>query len=131
MLNKSNAFGGSVPSYQILNISKVTRVREQVCAVLKVPDIEDAELICHTWNNFKHGDNQKLKANVHSFSYRKRPRNKPSRHPLFQHLYVVPNVLQTIQHDGLKEKMAQIMKMNVATPATAKKQANLSAKLSK
>ena len=48
----ANCNPGEVP-YKILNIEKVMKIRDQICTVLTVPDIEDAERICLTWNQHK------------------------------------------------------------------------------
>ena len=40
----------SEPQYKILNIERPLKIRDQICTILTVPDIEDAERICLTWN---------------------------------------------------------------------------------
>ena len=91
----SNCNQGEVP-YKILNIEKPMKIREQICTVLTVPDIEDAERICLTWNHhlLNEKEKQRLKAHVHPFSYRKRPLDKPSLHTIFKDYYN-PNLIMT------------------------------------
>ena len=77
---------GEVP-YKVLNIEKPIRIRDQICTVLTVPDIEDAERICLTWNEHVLNENQTLKANIHPYSFRKRPMEKLSIHTIFKNYY--------------------------------------------
>jgi hypothetical protein len=72
---------------KILSCSKVVQVNEKCCAVVRLTDIEDAERLCLTWNNFKFTDVNRLKVNIHPYSYRKRPTNKLSHHPMFKHIF--------------------------------------------
>ena len=59
-----------------------------MCTILTVPDIEDAERICLTWNQHVLNERQRLKAHVHPYSFRKRPKEKLSIHPVFKDIYV-------------------------------------------
>ena len=78
---------GNVP-YHIQELIDPVRIKNQYCTVLTVPDIEDAERICKQWNNVVvHDRIQKLKAHVHPYSYRRRPTDKLSLHPIFEDRY--------------------------------------------
>ena len=36
--------------YRILDVAEPIKIKEQLCTVLTVPDIEDAERICLKWH---------------------------------------------------------------------------------
>ena len=75
---------GSVP-YHITDIAEPVKVKDQYCTVLTVPDIEEAERICLKWDHIIVNDKQqRLKAHIHPYSYRRRPTDKVSIHPLFK-----------------------------------------------
>ena len=60
------------------------KIKNQVCTVMTVPTIEDAERICSIWDRFKLTETQYMRVCIHPYSYRKRPNYILSRHPLFK-----------------------------------------------
>jgi hypothetical protein len=62
-------------------------IKKQFCTIVEVEDIEAAERVCLHWNNFLFSKGHHLKANIHPFSYRKRPACRKSRHQLFESIY--------------------------------------------
>ena len=70
-------------SYKIINVDVPQKIKHQVCTVMHVPTIEDAERICSTWNNYRLTEKQFMRASIHPLSYRRRPAYIQSRHPLF------------------------------------------------
>jgi hypothetical protein len=75
------------PHYKILNINGPEVVRNQMCCVVEVEDIEDAEKMCLIWNKHQIDRNQWLKVHIHPYSYRLRPKDKLSIHAIFKSKY--------------------------------------------
>ena len=85
--------------YRILDVAEPVKIKEQLCTVLTVPDIEDAERICLKWHQLEVNNAQhKLKANIHPYSFRKRPTDKLSIHPLFKDRYK-PKLIKATKTD--------------------------------
>ena len=57
--------------------------------MLTVPDIEEAERICLKWDQriVNEAKKQRLKVHLHPYSYRRRPADKLSLHPMFKSRY--------------------------------------------
>ena len=54
-----------------------------MCAIVRVKDIEMAEIICKEWNHYKFKETQLMKAHIHPYSYTKRDNLENSHHLLF------------------------------------------------
>lgn len=75
--------------YRLKNILKPVCIKDQWCSIVQVQDIEEAERFCKIWDSFYANQNQ-IKVDIHPFSYRKRPRNKMSKHPIFKDFFTEP-----------------------------------------
>jgi hypothetical protein len=65
----------------------VQTIRNLTCAVVRLDDIEDAEELCRTWDEYEFSKTNRLKVDIHPYSYRKRPVHKLSFHPIFKEIY--------------------------------------------
>ena len=108
--------------YKVLSIEKPTKIRDQICTVLTVPDIEDAERICLTWNEHVLNEKQTLKASIHPYSFRKRPVEKLSIHTIFKNYYnpdLKPQIKKIEPPSIVKNEIPVPVTTDRAKPSTA------------